>query len=128
MRPLVLSRRPPPQDDEGKLIAVIGDEDTVTGFLLAGVGQRDARGANFLVVDAKTAPEAVAAALSGFLARDDVGLVIINQPVADTVRGTLDAHKAAVPMVLEIPATGAPYDASKDAIMKRVLAMLGDAA
>jgi vacuolar-type H+-ATPase subunit F/Vma7 len=50
------------------------------------------------------------------------------QADADTVRGTLDAHKAAVPMVLEIPATGAPYDASKDAIMKRVLAMLGDAA
>jgi hypothetical protein len=27
-------------------------QDTVTGFLLAGVGQRDAQGANFLVVDA----------------------------------------------------------------------------
>ena len=40
------------QMDQEKLICVIGDEDTVTGFLLAGVGQRDARGANFLVVDA----------------------------------------------------------------------------
>ncbi len=39
-------------DDDGKLICVIGDEDTVTGFLLAGVGQRDRNGANFLVVDA----------------------------------------------------------------------------
>jgi hypothetical protein len=35
-----------------KVICVMGDEDTVTGFLLAGVGQRDAKGANFLVVDA----------------------------------------------------------------------------
>lgn len=34
----------------GKLIAVIGDEDTVTGFLLAGVGHRSTDGANFLVV------------------------------------------------------------------------------
>lgn len=34
------------------IIGVIGDEDTVTGFLLAGVGQRDAKGSNFLVVDA----------------------------------------------------------------------------
>lgn len=38
--------------EEGKLICVIGDTDTVTGFLLAGVGQRDKHGANFLVVDA----------------------------------------------------------------------------
>jgi hypothetical protein len=27
-------------------------QDTVTGFLLAGVGQKDAKGLNFLVVDA----------------------------------------------------------------------------
>ena len=39
-------------DDNSKLIAVIGDQDTVTGFLLAGIGQRDADGPNFLVVDA----------------------------------------------------------------------------
>ena len=37
---------------DSKLICVMGDEDTLTGFLLAGVGQRDAKGANFLVVDA----------------------------------------------------------------------------
>ena len=29
---------------EGKLVAVIGDEDTVTGFVLAGVGQRNVAG------------------------------------------------------------------------------------
>lgn len=34
----------------GKLVAVIGDEDTVTGFLLAGTGHRTNEGANFLVV------------------------------------------------------------------------------
>jgi len=28
---------------DGLLIAVIGDEDTVTGFLLAGIGHVDAR-------------------------------------------------------------------------------------
>lgn len=43
------------------LIAVIGDEDTVTGMLLAGVGNVDARKAsNFMVVDssARRAPAA----------------------------------------------------------------------
>ena len=38
--------------DDSKVICVIGDEDTVTGFLLAGVGQKDGKGSNFLVVGA----------------------------------------------------------------------------
>jgi hypothetical protein len=38
-------------DNTGKLIAVIGDEDTVTGFVLAGVGQKGVDGCNFLVVN-----------------------------------------------------------------------------
>ena len=34
------------------LIGVIGDEDTVTGFLLTGIGERNIKGdTNFLVVD-----------------------------------------------------------------------------
>jgi V-type H+-transporting ATPase subunit F len=37
-------------DAAGKLIAVIGDEDTVTGFLLAGIGHRTTESTNFLVV------------------------------------------------------------------------------
>jgi V-type H+-transporting ATPase subunit F len=36
--------------DGTKLVGVIGDEDTVTGFILAGVGHRTAEGTNFLVV------------------------------------------------------------------------------
>jgi V-type H+-transporting ATPase subunit F len=41
-------------EEGGKLIAVIGDEDTVTGFLLAGVGHRTPESTNFLVVKADT--------------------------------------------------------------------------
>lgn len=37
---------------KGKLLAVIGDEDTCTGFLLGGVGELDKhRHPNFLVVN-----------------------------------------------------------------------------
>ena len=39
-------------ETSGALIAVIGDEETVTGMLLAGVGNVDARRtSNFMVVD-----------------------------------------------------------------------------
>ena len=37
-------------DESGKLVSVIGDEDTVTGFILAGVGHRNVEGQNFLIV------------------------------------------------------------------------------
>lgn len=37
------------------IIAVIGDEDTVTGFLLTGIGERNIKGeTNFLVVESST--------------------------------------------------------------------------
>ena len=74
-------------------------EDTVTGFLLAGIGQRDAAGANFLVVDAKMPPADVAAFFDSLLARGDVGLIIVSQPVADSIRATVVAHTATIPMV-----------------------------
>lgn len=39
----------------GFLIAVIGDEDTATGFLLAGVGDNHpSHGSNYFVVDSST--------------------------------------------------------------------------
>jgi ATP synthase (F/14-kDa) subunit len=39
----------------GSLVAVIGDEDTATGFLLAGVGENNATlGPNYFVVDSST--------------------------------------------------------------------------
>ncbi|CAD8060608.1 unnamed protein product [Paramecium sonneborni] len=34
------------------LVSIIGDEDTVTGFLLTGIGEKNIKGeTNFLVVD-----------------------------------------------------------------------------
>ena len=39
------------------LVGVIGDKDTVTGFLLAGIGEKDSKGkSNFLVVEEDTSP------------------------------------------------------------------------
>jgi len=40
---------------ERSLLALIGDEDTVTGLLLAGIGHIDTKQkSNFLIVDGKT--------------------------------------------------------------------------
>ena len=60
------------------------------------------------------------------LAREDCGLLLINQPVADAIRPVVNAHKAIIPMVLEIPSKDVAYDPKKDPLMKRVLQMLGE--
>ncbi|NXR96007.1 VATF ATPase, partial [Hypocryptadius cinnamomeus] len=102
----------------GKLIAVMGDEDTVTGFLLGGIGELDKhRRPNFLVVEKETslaeieetfrsvsrlagAPTAGALCPSlslfplgrGFLAREDVGMILISQALAEQIRPAVAAH------------------------------------
>ena len=112
--------------NEGSLIAVIGDEDTVTGFLLAGVGNVDTRrNTNFLVVDAKTTKKAIEDAFKDFTSREDIAVVLITQTVADTIRYLVDAQVVPVPAVLEVPSKDAPYDATKDSILSRVQHLLG---
>ncbi|KAJ3314341.1 H(+)-transporting V1 sector ATPase subunit F, partial [Gonapodya sp. JEL0774] len=95
--------------------------DTVTGLLLAGIGNVDSKQkSNFLVVDGKTPIAKVEETFSEFLRRRDVAIVLINQHVADEIRQAIDDHDQAFPTVLEIPSKDHPYDPTKDSVLKRV--------
>ena len=108
----------------GKLIAVIGDEDTVTGFLLGGIGELNKnRHPNFLVVEKDTTINEIEDTFRQFLNRDDIGIILINQYIAEMVRHALDAHQRSIPAVLEIPSKEHPYDAAKDSILRRARGM-----
>jgi len=109
------------------LIAVIGDEDTVTGFLLSGIGNRDKKGkVNFLVVDPeKTKHEDISAAFKEFTSRKDVMIILITQKEAQEIRYLIKEYNQTIPTVLEIPSKNVPYDENKDLIMQRVKKMLG---
>lgn len=106
--------------DVGKLVAVIGDEDTVTGFLLAGTGHRTAEGANFLIVKQDTPQKVVEETFKSLTARDDIGILLINQHVANEIRHVLKDYNQTIPTVLEIPSKEHPYDPEQDYIMQRV--------
>jgi V-type H+-transporting ATPase subunit F len=112
-------------DDTGKLIAVIGDEDTVVGFLLAGVGHRNAEGQNFLVVSAETEIPVIEEFFRKVTNRNDVGIVLINQFAANLIRPMIRDYSKVIPTILEIPSKDLPYDASQDSIMQRVNMVLG---
>lgn len=109
---------------KGKLLAVIGDEDTCVGFLLGGIGEINKhRQSNFLVVDKNTNMADIEEAFRKFVKRDDVDIILINQSVAELIRHCIDAHTQPIPAVLEIPSKDHPYDASKDSILRRAKGM-----
>lgn len=111
----------------GKLVAVIGDEDTVTGFLLAGIGQRDVAGTNFFTVTSKTKQSDIEDNFKRISSRSDVAIILINQHVANLIRHLVTEHveSVTIPTVLEIPSKEHPYDPSKDPVMRAVSHMLG---
>ena len=61
------------------LVGVIGDEATVTGFLLTGVGERNKKGeANFMIVTKETSQLQIETAFTKMLQRDDIGIIMIS--------------------------------------------------
>jgi len=110
-------------------LAVIGDEDSVTGLLLAGIGHvtqpPDAQ-KNFLVVDDKTDTATIETAFDDFTQRKDIAILLINQHIAERIRGRVDAFTEAFPSLLEIPSKDHPYDPEKDSVLRRVRRLFGD--
>merc|ERR1711934_535368 len=115
-----MSKNRPGQKSKS-LIAVIADEDTVTGFLLAGVGDSDIeKGENFLVVDNKTPLQRIEEFFRKLISRPDVSILLISQQVAIDIRPLLDSYEQILPAVLEIPSPGCPYQPDKDPMMVRI--------
>ncbi|KAH0845119.1 V-type proton ATPase subunit F [Fonsecaea monophora] len=113
-----------------QFVAVIGDEDSVTGLLLAGIGHitdpPDSQ-KNFLVCDSKTEKPQIEQAFNRFTKeRKDIGIVLINQHIAEQIRDTVDRFQDPFPAVLEIPSKDHPYDPEKDSVLRRVRRLFGE--
>ena len=105
------------------MVAAIADEDTVTGLLLAGIGQisnEPGKESNFLtVIPGKTTVEQIEETFTTFTStRDDIAILLINQHLADLIRFKVDSFSNAFPAILEIPSKDHPYDPEKDSILK----------
>ncbi|KAJ9197277.1 hypothetical protein DTO166G4_6324 [Paecilomyces variotii] len=121
---------PPTAYKDRQFLAVIGDEDSVTGLLLAGVGHvtdpPDSQ-RNFLVVDSKTETSTIEKAFQNFTQeRKDIGVLLINQHIAERIRNSVDSFTEAFPAVLEIPSKDHPYDPEKDSVLRRVRRLFGE--
>ena len=112
------------RNENDLVLGIIGDEETVTGFLLAGIGERSEHSTNFLKVNSSTTNEQIEDFFHNLITRKDIGIVLISQDVADRIRETLDAYNEIIPTVLEIPSKQHPYSIEKDSIMQRALRQL----
>jgi len=111
---------------QGLLIAVIGDEDTVTGLLLGGIGNVDPKKNNFLIVKGdETEKRVIEKAFEDFTKRPDIGIVVINQHIANEIRYLLDEYTQLFPTVMEIPSKEHPYNPENDFIMNKVARLMG---
>lgn len=107
------------------LVGAIGDQATITGLLLTGMGERNDRNqANFFIIERNTQDEEIDQALRAMLGRSDIGIVLISQGAAERVRNVIVEHEATIPTILEIPGDDAPYDPEKDTIVTRAAAIL----
>eukprot|EP00922_Rhytidocystis_sp_ex-Travisia-forbesii_P048283 GHVS01071911.1.p1 GENE.GHVS01071911.1~~GHVS01071911.1.p1 ORF type:complete len:128 (+),score=15.43 GHVS01071911.1:180-563(+) len=119
-------RRPKTTGGSDLKIAIIGDEDTVTGFLMTGIGVHDALGyKNFFIATKDSSRSDLEEAFRCYTTRKDVGVVLINQHVADEIRYLVDAHDLIIPTILEIPSKDKPYDPARDCVMQRVKMFFG---
>lgn len=92
------------------LIAAIGDEDTITGLLLAGIGQVYDNSKNFYVHDPKAQRSVLEEHFLEFTQeRDDIAILLINQHIAELIRPLVERHTEAFPALLEIPSKDHPY-------------------
>jgi V-type H+-transporting ATPase subunit F len=106
------------------LLGIIGDEETVTGFLLAGIGERSENFTNFLKVNSQTKNEQIEEFFHSLVTNKNIGIILISQDIADRIRDTLDAYNEIIPTVLEIPSKQHPYSIEKDSIMQKALRQL----
>lgn len=111
------------------LIACLGDEDTITGMLLAGIGQvtkETGKERNFQMCTEDTKTADLLSKFEKFTTRDDIAILLINQHLADKIRYEIDSYTAAFPAILEIPSKDHPYDPEKDSVLRRVRRLFGD--
>ena len=112
------------RNENNMLLGIIGDEETVTGFLLAGIGERSENFTNFLKVNSQTKNEQIEEFLHSLVTNKNIGIILISQDIADRIRDTLDAYNEIIPTVLEIPSKQHPYSIEKDSIMQKALRQL----
>lgn len=87
--------------DKRARIGIIGDEETLTGFLIAGV-ENTHDTPNLVHVTPATPDDDLKRSFHSLTARDDLAIILICDFVAEKLRDEIDTYRETVPAVLVI--------------------------
>ncbi|CDR97054.1 vacuolar ATP synthase subunit F, putative [Babesia bigemina] len=108
-------------------VYIIGDEDTVVGFLMAGIGSKDGLGrTNYKIITAKVGKQEIEQTFNEYKDRRDCGIIIINQHIAEQIRTAIDLHSGPIPAIIEIPSKEQAYDPNKDSVTQKIKVLFGE--
>merc|ERR1712166_399086 len=107
---------------DGNLIGIIADEDTLTGFLLTGMGETtdETNETNYMLVHGETEQMDIQIKFVEMTCRDDLTIILINQWVADKIPEALAEYGESIPAVVVIPTKDKPYDPDNDPLYSRI--------
>ena len=83
-----------------------------------------------MIVTKETTLSQIETAFKTYTEKEDVGILLISQNIAEMIRNLVAEYEGIVPTVLEIPSKDVPYEAEKDSILIKAARILygGDAA
>jgi len=102
-----------------KNIAVIGDKDTTLGFAMAGIKH---------TFNVETGGKGAKEAIESCLADPEIGIVVITERVADSIRediNKLKFDKTLYPIIIEIPDKKGEIPGRKDPISLLIKRAIG---
>lgn len=97
-------------------IAIIGDQDTVTGFMLGGIKD------GYPVKNAEEADKTLEE-----LVRKDYSIIIITEKIGDKLRDKIDSltSERALPMIIEIPDKAGSIERETDPLRELIKRVIG---
>ncbi|KAL3282981.1 hypothetical protein HHI36_006139 [Cryptolaemus montrouzieri] len=104
-----------------QLIAIVGEEDTVVGFLLAGIGECGKNNqTNFAIVPYNATEDEIMNHLQKFILREQIAIILVTYEAAHKIKHFLVEYKSFLPVILEIPSKYHHYNPAEDEIMMRL--------
>jgi V-type H+-transporting ATPase subunit F len=89
-------------DDLRTTIGIIGDEDTINGFMISGI-EFNTKNPNLFQASYNTSEEDLKKMFSTLIMRRDLALVLICDFVFEKIRDEIEKYDKDLPSIIEIP-------------------------
>jgi V-type H+-transporting ATPase subunit F len=87
---------------ERTLVGILGDEETITGFMFTGL-ESNKENPNCIIVNKETPEDELTKHFTNLISREDIAILFICDFVFKKIEGKVISCKKLLPSILEIP-------------------------